>query len=257
MKIYQVDAFTDQVFGGNPAAVCPLDYWIPDEKMQQIAAENNLSETAFFVQENDLIHIRWFTPEMEIDLCGHATLASAHVIFNHMKYEKEVIKFGYGNGNLSVRKEQDMLCMDFPSITSEKTEITDQIVLSLGKQPLEILKARDLMVVFETEKEILELEPDFVNMTNIEQLGVIATAPGDNVDFVSRFFAPKAGINEDPVTGSAHCMLIPYWADRLGKSKLDALQLSKREGKLSCKFKGERVEIAGKAVTYLVGKINI
>ena len=257
MKIYQVDAFTDYVFGGNPAAVCPLENWLSDEKMQQISMENNLSETAFFVQENDSVYIRWFTPEMEIDLCGHATLASAHVIFNHMGYKKEVIKFRYGGGKLSVKKDQDLLYMDFPAVISEKTKITDEIVLSLGKQPLEVLKARDLMVVFETEKEILALEPDFIIMATIEHLGMIATAPGDNVDFVSRFFAPRAGINEDPVTGSAHCMLIPYWADRLGKSKLRALQLSKRKGKLFCEFKGERVEIAGKAVTYLVGNINI
>ena len=257
MKFYQVDAFIDHVFGGNPAAVCPLENWLTDEKMQQIAMENNLSETAFFVQKKDSVYIRWFTPEMEIDLCGHATLASAHVIFNHMGYKNDVIKFRYGGGKLSVTKDQDLLCMDFPAVISEKTKITDTIVLSLGKQPLEVLKARDLMVVFETEKEILAIEPDFIIMASIEHLGVIVTAPGDNVDFVSRFFAPRAGINEDPVTGSAHCMLIPYWADRLGKSKLNALQLSKRTGKLSCEYKGDRVEIAGKAVTYLVGDIKI
>lgn len=257
MKIYQVDAFTDQVFGGNPAAVCPLEQWLPDEKMQQIAQENNLSETAFFVQEDDLIHIRWFTPDMEIDLCGHATLASAHVIFNHMNYKNPVIRFRYGEGKLSVKNNQQMLSMDFPAVSSEKAEITDQIVLSLGKKPLEVYKARDLMVVFDNEKEILDLDPDFIKMVNIDHLGVIATAPGNAVDFVSRFFAPRAGISEDPVTGSAHCMLIPFWADRLGKNKLDAMQLSKRGGKLACEFKGERVEISGKAVTYLIGEINI
>lgn len=257
MKIYQVDAFTDQVFGGNPAAVCPLEQWLPDEKMQQIAQENNLSETAFFVQEDDLIHIRWFTPEMEIDLCGHATLASAHVIFNHMNYKNPVIRFRYGEGKLSVKNNQQMLSMDFPAVSSEKAEITDQIVLSLGKKPLEVYKARDLMVVFDNEKEIFDLDPDFIKMVNIDHLGVIATAPGNAVDFVSRFFAPRAGISEDPVTGSAHCMLIPFWADRLGKNKLDAMQLSKRGGKLTCEFKGERVGISGKAVTYLIGEINI
>lgn len=257
MKIYQVDAFTDQVFGGNPAAVCPLEQWLPDEKMQQIAQENNLSETAFFVQEDDLTHIRWFTPEMEIDLCGHATLASAHVIFNHMNYKNPVIRFRYGEGKLSVKNNQQMLSMDFPAVSSEKAEITDQIVLSLGKKPLEVYKARDLMVVFDNEKEILDLDPDFIKMVNIDHLGVIATAPGNSVDFVSRFFAPRAGISEDPVTGSAHCMLIPFWADRLGKNKLSAMQLSKRRGKISCENKGERVEISGKAVTYLIGEINI
>lgn len=257
MRIYQIDAFTDHVFGGNPAAVCPLENWLTDEKMQQIAMENNLSETAFFVQENDSFYIRWFTPEMEIDLCGHATLASAHVIFFHMGYKNEVIKFRYGKGKLSVKKGLELLYMDFPAVNSEKTKITVKIVLSLGKQPLEVLKARDLMVVFKTEKEIMELEPNFIELASIDHFGMIATAPGDNVDFVSRFFAPRAGINEDPVTGSAHCMLIPYWADRLGKNKLNALQLSKRKGKLSCEYKGDRVEIGGKAFTYLVGEINI
>ena len=168
-----------------------------------------------------------------------------------------MINFRYSGGILTVKENQGMLRMDFPSVISKKTKITDQMVLSLGQQPLEALKARDLMLVFETEIDILQLEPDFMEMAIIEHLGVIATAPGDNVDFVSRFFAPRAGIDEDPVTGSAHCMLIPYWAGRLGKSKLDALQLSKRGGKLSCEFKGERVEIAGKAVTYLTGEISI
>ncbi len=257
MKIYQVDAFTDHVFGGNPAAICPLENWLSDEKMQQISMENNLSETAFFVQENEQFHIRWFTPEMEIDLCGHATLASAHVIFNHLGYEKNDITFQYGGGLLSVINQGELLAMDFPAVQSSSTEITDQIGLSLGKKPLSLYKARDLMAVFESESDIVSLEPNFAEMAKLNCLGIIATAPGDSVDFVSRFFAPRAGINEDPVTGSAHCMLIPFWARRLGKSKLEALQLSKRIGSLSCEFKGERVEIAGKAVTYLIGEINI
>ncbi len=257
MKIYQVDAFTDQLFGGNPAAVCPMDSWIPDEKMQQIAMENNLSETAFFVPENDAYHIRWFTPEMEIDLCGHATLASAHVIFQYLNYMEEQINFQYHDGYLSVRKVHDLLSMDFPAIIAEKSDISELVTMSLGKQPKEVLKARDLMVVYESEKDIAALQPDFGKMLSIEHLGIIATAPGDSADFVSRFFAPRAGINEDPVTGSAHCMLIPFWARRLGKNQLEALQLSKRVGKLSCEFKGERVDIAGKAVTYLSGEISI
>jgi len=257
MRIYQVDAFTDHVFGGNPAAVCPLESWISDEKMQQIAMENNLSETAFFVNEEDIFHIRWFTPEMEIDLCGHATLASAHVIFYHLNYEKEVIKFQYAKGTLSVKKNQELLSMDFPAVTSETTEITDLIIKSLGKKPLEVLKARDLLVVFESEKDILNLKPDFNEMVKIDHLGVIVTAHGNKVDLVSRFFAPSAGINEDPVTGSAHCMLIPFWEKRLGKNALEALQLSKRVGKLSCEYNGERVDISGKAITYMTGEINI
>lgn len=257
MKIYQVDAFTDHVFGGNPAAVCPLDFWLSEERMQLIAMENNLSETAFFVKKGSVFHIRWYTPEMEIDLCGHATLASAHVIFNHMHYNEDIIKFQYVGGDLSVSRKEAILSMDFPSIISEKTELTELITLSLGKIPAEVYKARDLMIVYNSEKEIKDLDPDFVSMADIDALGVIATAPGDNVDFVSRFFAPRAGISEDPVTGSAHCMLIPYWAKRLGKNKLKALQLSKRIGELDCEFKGDRVKIAGKAITFLIGEINI
>ena len=257
MKLYQVDAFTDRVFGGNPAAICPLESWPTDEKMQQIAMENNLSETAFFVKSNDVFEIRWFTPDIEIDLCGHATLASAHVIFNHMAYDHDVIRFQYGGGFLTVKKDQDMLSMNFPAVKSEKTEITDQLFLSLGKQPLEAFKARDLMALFESEKDILNLKPDLNKMVEIDHLGVIVTAPGENVDFVSRFFAPNAGINEDPVTGSAHCMLIPFWAKRLGKNSLKAQQISKRGGNLSCENKGDRVEIAGNSVTFMVGDINI
>lgn len=257
MKVYQVDAFTDRVFGGNPAAICPLESWLPDEKMQQIAMENNLSETAFFVKSNNVFEIRWFTPDIEIDLCGHATLASAHVIFNHMAYEHDVIRFQYGGGFLSVKKDQDMLSMNFPAVISEKTKITDQLILSLGKQPNEAFKARDLMVLFESEKDILDLKPDFNKMMKIDHLGVIVTAPGENADFVSRFFAPNAGINEDPVTGSAHCMLIPFWAKRLGKNSLKAQQLSTRVGNLFCEYKGDRVEIAGNSVTFMVGDINI
>lgn len=257
MKIYQVDAFTDHIFGGNPAAVCPMASWLSEIEMQQIAMENNLSETAFLVKENDIFHIRWFTPEMEIDLCGHATLASAHVIFNHLNFPEDIIKFKYAEGDLTVRKINGLLSMDFPAVPSKKIEVTDLISISLGKKPKEANIARDLMAVFESENDIVLLKPDFNKMSEIDSLGVIATAPGDSVDFVSRFFAPNAGITEDPVTGSAHCMLIPYWAKRLGKNKLEALQLSKRTGKLSCEFKGERVEIAGKAVTYLVGDIDI
>ena len=255
MKIYHVDAFTNQVFGGNPAAVCPLDHWISDLKMQQIAMENNLSETAFFVKKDNDYFIRWFTPEIEIDLCGHATLASAHVIYNHLNNKEEVINFQYGGGNLSVCKKGDLLSMDFPSIHSDQTEVSDLILSSVGKKPNEAYKARDLMIVFNSENDIKELEPDFTQMTKIDVLGVIATAPGDKVDFVSRFFAPNAGINEDPVTGSAHCMLIPFWAKRLHKNDLSAIQLSKRMGKLTCSYKGDRVEIAGQAITYLTGEI--
>lgn len=257
MKIYQVDAFTNHVFGGNPAGVCPLEHWIADDQMQQIAMENNLSETAFFVHEGDSFFIRWFTPELEIDLCGHATLASAHVIFNHLNHKSDTINFTYGGGTLSVSKKDDLLSMDFPSIESEKAEITDKIISSIGKIPEEAFKARDLMLVFKTQEEIKNLTPDFNQMAEIDALGVIATAPGKDVDFVSRFFAPNAGISEDPVTGSAHCMLIPFWAKRLNKAELSAVQLSKRKGTLFCKHEGSRVKIAGKAVTYLSGDIYV
>jgi PhzF family phenazine biosynthesis protein len=257
MKIYQIDAFTDHLFGGNPAAVCPLDSWLPDEKMQQIAMENNLSETAFFVRSGDVFEIRWFTPELEIDLCGHATLASAHVIFNYLDYKDSIVSFRYVKGTLSVTKSNGMLSMNFPSIFSHETEVTEQMIAGLGKRPIMAAGARDLLVLFEKEQDILDLEPDFTALVRMDYLGVIATAPGDKVDFVSRFFAPKAGINEDPVTGSAHCMLIPFWAERLNKNSMKALQLSKRVGELECRFNNERVLISGNAATYMIGDIYI
>ena len=257
MKIYQIDAFTDHVFGGNPAAVCPLESWLPDEFMQHIAMENNLSETAFLVRKNDVFEIRWFTPEMEIDLCGHATLASAHVIFNHLGYNKNCVHFKYAGGMLTVTRKDALLTMDFPTVNFSSTEVTDQMTNILGKKPSEALVARDLMVLFESEQDILELKPDFMAMAQMDYLGVIATAPGENIDFVSRFFAPRAGINEDPVTGSAHCMLIPYWAERLKKNSLSAMQLSKRTGHLQCEYNHDRVLISGNAVTYMIGELFI
>lgn len=257
MKIYQADAFTDHVFGGNPAAVCPLETWISDEKMQKTAMENNLSETAFFVPEGLGFYIRWFTPETEIDLCGHATLASAHIIFNHLGYERDTLVFRYGGGTLKVQKQGDTLLMDFPAIRSKEIPVSDDVVKALGTKPKKLYKHRDLMAVFDSEAEVSALRPDFFETAKLDCLGIIATAKGDNTDFVSRFFAPKAGINEDPVTGSAHCMLIPYWSEKLGKKRLHARQISKRIGDLMCEYNGERVGIGGKAVTYLIGEINI
>lgn len=257
MKIYQVDAFTDRVFGGNPAAIIPLKTWLSAKKMQQIALENNLSETAFFVKEADFFHIRWFTPEIEVDLCGHATLAAAHVIFNYLKFDKPTIHFKYSNGLLSVSKENNLLTLDFPSSDPQETEVSDLVVKGLGKKPILVAKARDLLVLFESERNILDLKPDFATLAQIDHLGVIATAPGAKVDFVSRYFAPRAGINEDPVTGSAHCMLIPFWAKRLNKNVMEALQLSKRVGQLHCSYKNDRVLISGQAVTYLIGEIQV
>lgn len=257
IPIYQVDAFTKQIFGGNPAAVCLLKSWPNDNKMQNIAAENNLAETAFLVENNGIYEIRWFTPTIEIDLCGHATLASAHVLFNHLSITGESIQFStLHHGLLSVTKSNDLLVLDFPSSTLIKTDITQDIINALGQIPTEVYKTRDLLAIFETEDEIAHINPDFEVLKKLDHLGVIVSAPGNNSDFVSRFFAPNAGINEDPVTGSAHATLIPYWAEKLGKNTLLARQLSEREGELFCENKGNRVLIGGHAVTYLKGEID-
>ncbi len=259
ISIYQADAFTDELFGGNPAAICPLDNWLPDEVMQKIAIENNLAETAFFVKTNNGYKLRWFTPEYEIDLCGHATLASAHILFTELGYKGNTINFEtIKAGILSVTKERDKYAMDFPSRPAIHIEPPIGLAEALSeKQPIEVLRSRDYFLVYENEDDITEIVPDFFALSKMDTVGVIVTAPGKNVDFVSRFFAPGAGIPEDPVTGSAHCNLIPYWADRLGKNQLHAYQLSARKGELWCELVGERVIIKGKAVTYLKGEIFI
>ncbi len=257
MKIFQIDAFTDHLFGGNPAAVCPLDAWLPDEIMQKIALENNLSETAFFVGANGTFEIRWFSPEMEIDLCGHATLASAHVIFNHLGYKGQKITFRYKEGLLSVVSDGALLSMDFPAIPGRQVAVTNQMVKAMKKPPIMAGMARDLLLLYEREQDVRDLAPDFVEVMQLDCLGVIATAPGEKIDFVSRFFAPRAGINEDPVTGSAHSMLIPFWAERLNKPKMEALQLSKRGGKLLCTHNDSRVIISGTAITYMIGELFV
>ncbi|MDZ7607918.1 MAG: PhzF family phenazine biosynthesis protein [Cyclobacteriaceae bacterium] len=257
VKLFQVDAFTDHVFGGNPAAVCLLDSWLSDTMMQHIASENNLSETAFIVRSKEDFEIRWFTPELEIDLCGHATLASAHVIFNHTTYSKNTIRFRYKAGILTVINRTPLLTMDFPAISGKPIVVSKQLTNALGKKPKEAFQARDILALFDAEDDVAQLSPDFAKLSKINCMGIIATAPGKNVDFVSRFFAPKAGINEDPVTGSAHCMLIPYWAAKTGKINLEALQISKRMGKLTCAMKGDRVDISGNAVTYMTGEIDV
>jgi len=256
IPIYKVDAFTDKIFGGNPAAVCPLEKWLPDDLMHKIAAENNLSETAFFVQENDDYRIRWFTPKVEVDLCGHATLASGHVLFNHLNYMKGIIHFISRSGPLNVRNDKNLITMDFPTASYQRVSKPQILVKALGKNFNEVYQSVDYLVVFDSEKAILELTPDFKMLSSLETRGVIVTARGKDVDFVSRFFAPAVGINEDPVTGSAHTLLTPYWADKLDKTELTARQLSERRGMLYCKYLGERVEISGKAVTFLTGKIN-
>lgn len=257
LAIYQVDAFTSKLFCGNPAAVCPLNDWLEDDVMQSIAAENNLAETAFFVKNKNYYDLRWFTPETEVDLCGHATLATAYVIFNLLKNGSEKIIFQTKSGKLEVTKRNDLLVMNFPSRKPVATEIPEGLVEAMGKAPKEVFQSRDLLLLYDSEEEILSLQPNFNLLSKIDCFGYIATAKGNESDFVSRFFAPKEGINEDPVTGSAHSTLIPFWAERLGKNELLAHQISKRGGELFCKLLGDRVEIAGNAFLYLTGSIEI
>lgn len=259
IALYQVDAFTDQVFSGNPAAVCPLSDWLSADLMQNIAQENNLSETAFFVQEADHFAIRWFTPTVEVDLCGHATLASAYVIFNLLGYEKEEIVFeSVHSGTLKVTRQRDTLTLDFPADDPAPYDLTQDLTDCL-KLPLTLaFKGRDdFMLVFENEAQIQTLNPDLTAIARLYARGLIVTAPGDKVDFVSRFFGPQSGVDEDPVTGSAHTTLTPYWAKRLGKTNLTAIQLSKRTGYLICQYLGDRVKISGQAKLYLKGEIYL
>ncbi|MCP3954952.1 MAG: PhzF family phenazine biosynthesis protein [Desulfobacterales bacterium] len=258
MKIpfYQVDAFTDKVFGGNPAAVCLLDQWPADKVLQSIAAENNLSETAFLVGSGADYALRWFTPTLEIDLCGHATLASAFVIFNFLGQDLAAVRFQTASGQLQVERAGDLLVMDFPARKAEKGGPVAGLEDALGAQPAEVYGARDILAVLETEAAVRKMTPDFAALEKIKDaFAVIVTAPGDKVDFVSRFFAPNAGIPEDPVTGSAHCTLVPYWSARLGKKKLHALQVSARGGELFCEDRGDRVLMAGNAVLFARGEL--
>jgi PhzF family phenazine biosynthesis protein len=261
IPIYQVDAFTDKIFGGNPAAVCPLEQWLEPQTMQNIAAENNLAETAFFVRKGEGFDIRWFTPTVEINLCGHATLASAHVIFHYLDFKGEVIKLQSRSGELRVTRAKDLLTLDFPANPPKPTQIPRRLVEAIHAEPQAAYRSRDLLVRFAKEEDIVSITPDFVLLSQVlksqDCLGLIATAPGDQVDFVSRFFAPPVGIDEDPVTGSAHTILIPFWAEQLDKKSLHAYQLSKRKGELFCELSGDRVLISGKAVTYLKGEIEI
>ena len=255
IEIYQVDAFAGKVFTGNPAAVCPLDAWLDDAILQSIAQENNLSETAFFVKTADDYQIRWFTPVAEVDLCGHATLASAFVFFTHIDPSCKRVTFNSASGPLHVERNAGRLCMNFPSQPPHACDAPDDLIAGLGKPPSRVLSCEDYFVVFESEKDIRDLRPRMDLLKNLDLRGVIVTAPGNSVDFVSRFFAPVLGVDEDPVTGSAHSALTPYWAERLNKKELNAHQLSARGGELFCKDLGERVEIAGTAVQYLHGTI--
>jgi PhzF family phenazine biosynthesis protein len=258
--IFQIDAFTDTLFGGNPAAVCPLKEWLPDAVLLNIAKENNLAETAYFIHKHDnVFHLRWFTPELEIDLCGHATLASAYVILNCLNYDFETVVFETMSGELIVSKIGEFLEMDLPSRPPSKAEIPKIIADSLSQQPSEVYKARDYVLVYDTENDIqnLKVSASVFEQINLDPGGIIVTAKGDNSDFVSRFFTPGASVFEDPVTGSAHCTLVPFWAERLNKTQLHALQISDRKGELFCILAKDRVIIKGNAIKYLQGTIEV
>lgn len=256
LDLYQVDAFADEVFGGNPAAVIPLFEWLSDDLMQNIAQENNLSETAFFVRKGEYFELRWFTPESEVELCGHATLASAHVLYEYLDYSDPVVVFETKSGRLLVDRENGKYSMDFPAWTVREIQVTERVSKALGDRPTELyMGERDMMAVFDTEEQIKNLTPDFRLVSQLDGMCMICTAPSLDYDFVSRTFVPEAGIAEDPVTGSAHCSLVPFWAARLNKTEFKAYQASKRGGLVDCQHLGDRVKIAGHAVTYLKGSI--
>ncbi|MDP4291562.1 MAG: PhzF family phenazine biosynthesis protein [Bacteroidota bacterium] len=259
LTLYQVDAFSDKLFQGNPAGVCILKEWLNERLMQKIAAENNLPETAFIVQKKNEVEIRWFTPTVEVDLCGHATLASAHVLFSYYSTPDNTIHFySPRSGKLEVERNGEWLTLDFPKDVYSKIEVPNILVNAFQRSPIEAFRGKsDFLLIFNSQKIIEELNPDLSMIASVGGRGVIVSAPGNEVDFVSRFFAPQSGINEDPVTGSAHTTLAPYWSKRTGKKKLTALQLSKRRGELICEVKDLRVLISGKAVTYLIGEIAI
>jgi PhzF family phenazine biosynthesis protein len=254
---YQVDAFAERLFQGNPAGVCPLDAWLPDEIMQAIAAENNLSETAFFVPRGAEYELRWYTPTMEVDLCGHATLASAFVIFNRLGGADDLVRFHSRSGPLQVSRDGELLSLDFPARPAEPRADLGDVAGALGAPPQEVLAAASALAVFAGEAEVRGLAPDMGRLMTLECDGVIATAPGEDCDFVSRYFAPRAGIPEDPVTGSAHCTLTPYWSERLGKKRLTARQISARGGELRCEDLGARTRVSGRAVIYFEGVLSI
>jgi len=263
MKYYVVDVFTDEVFGGNPAGVCLLDEWLPDVTLQNIAMENNLSETAFLVKQNGYYDLRWFTPAIEVDLCGHATMGSAFVLFSYYETTACKLDFHTQSGVLTVERKDDMLWMDFPSRPAVRVEQYESIRSALSVEGFEMYKAPDLLVVLDSEHEVLSALPDLELLKKVkaeadmpgDNFGVIITAPGSDCDFVSRFFAPNAGVDEDPVTGRAHCVLIPYWSARLGRNSMTARQLSKRGGYIWCEHAGQRVKIGGKVVLYSSGEI--
>ncbi len=248
IPMFQVDAFAGRLFSGNPAAICPLENWLPAETMQAIAAENNLAETAFFVPEDTGYRLRWFTPTIEMDLCGHATLASAYVVMNCLDgADARSVAFETASGTLTVTREGDLYSLDFPSRPPERCEVHPRLIEALGTAPVEVLAARDYMVVYRSEDEVRSLQPNLELLASMDRFAVIVTAPGKNYDFVSRFFAPAHGVPEDPVTGSAHCTLIPYWSRRLGKTELRAFQASPRGGEVFCELRGDRVKSPARA----------
>ncbi len=258
IPIFQLDAFTSRRFSGNPAAVCPLDEWLTDKLMQNIAAENNLSETAFFIKSKESFQIRWFTPVTEVNLCGHATLATAAVIFEKLNYKLDTILFESKSGMLTVKREGDLYVLNFPTDKISVSDPPDELVEALGERPDECYNGReDFLLVYDSEDKVAALKPDFSKLSEVGSRGIIVTAPASGYDFVSRFFAPATGINEDPVTGSAHTTLTPYWSKRLKKKELRTRQISARTGELICRDKGDRTEIAGKVAFYLEGLIEV
>ena len=256
LPVYIVDAFTNKLFGGNPAAVCPLEDWLSDQVMQSIATENNLAETVFFIKNDGRYDIRWFTPSTEVKLCGHATLASAHILFTELGHTGDVIEFNSLSGLLKVKRTAEgKIQLDFPANMPEETDdIPDELFKSLGIKNAQVYKSFDYMVVLPSQADVEILKPDLKTLAEVKARGVIATAKGNEVDFVSRCFYPQSGIDEDPVTGSAHTIMIPYWAAQLGKTKLKSIQLSKRRGYLDCELAGDRVLMSGEAVTYMKGE---
>lgn len=258
IPIYQVDAFTLGLFTGNPAAVCPLDAWLDDATLQNIAAENNLAETAFIVASEAGYDLRWFTPAIEVDLCGHATLAAGYVVLNHLQPGLDSVSFETISGKLIVTRDDDRLSMDFPARAPTPAAVSEALSEALGEAPSEVHHSRDILALYDDEASVRRLSPDQARLLALDEgLGVIATAKGDTVDFVSRFFVPKAGIAEDPVTGSAHCTLVPFWAERLGRSKLVAQQVSPRGGELYCEHRGDRVIMSGQCILFLTGSIHL
>lgn len=257
LELYQIDAFTNKIFGGNPACVVPLNQWLPDDILLKITKENAVAETAFFVDKGDKIHLRWFTPETEMDLCGHATLATAHCLKTILNYQKDTIIFETLSGELIVTIENDYYNLDFPSRMPLESTLPNNIVKALNIQPKEVLKSRDYVLLYDSEEDIknISINRQFFDEINLDTGGVIVTARGNNCDFVSRFFTPQASILEDPVTGSAHCSLIPFWANRLNKNELHAIQISERTGTLKCTNKENRVIISGQAKTYSIGNL--